>query len=348
MEDRARRSIGQCYDEGVVQMVENVGEVVEDERGKRFNVNESYDAIKERWLKERTVIFIFQDEARDLSRSVKEDLIRAHEDGWMSRRLFDPSIRRGRVKFEGPNVISYVAKAIEVATWLVQKATIKLALRGKEYSVLVKPWMTKPELKELKLREAETNFWIVALRVPLDAMCYLPSAAEGLFGGVKMMHPLEVDRVKPKLMNIKLDMDPSARFRVENSLTIESPKGELWTLDSHLAEALTQAGVKWLRLDAVREANSHELEAISLTQEVTALLLLSVNEKLPDSLNLRSKFLLTSLTKNWRSSSQQSHSGSGSRQSPMHQSPVESVWRWGDDQIDSCIQYQAMGTTVDG
>ncbi|GBG83030.1 hypothetical protein CBR_g36648 [Chara braunii] len=231
MEDRARRSIGQYYDEGVVQLVENVGEVVEDERGKRFKVNESYDAIKERWLKERTVIFIFQDEARDLTRSVKEDLIRAHEDGWMSRRLSDPSIRRGRIKFEGPNVISYVAKAIEVSTWLIQKATIKLGLRGKEYSVLVRPWMTKPELKELKLREAETNFWIVALRVPLDAMCYLPSAAKGLFGGVKCMLPPEADRTKPKLMNIKLDMDPMARFRVENSLTIESPKGELWTVD---------------------------------------------------------------------------------------------------------------------
>ncbi|GBG61292.1 hypothetical protein CBR_g19825 [Chara braunii] len=148
----------------------------------------------------------------------------------MARRLFDLNIRRGRVKFESPNVVSYVAKAVEVATWLIQKRTINLKLGGKEYPVLIKPWMMKLELKELRLREVETNFWILALRVPLDAMCYLPSAVEGLIGGVKCIHPPEADRSKPKLMNIKLDMDPQTRFRVEDTLSIESPKGELWTV----------------------------------------------------------------------------------------------------------------------
>ncbi|GBG59479.1 hypothetical protein CBR_g38503 [Chara braunii] len=231
MEDRVRHSIGQCYDEGIMQLVENLREVVIDERGKRFRVNESFDAIKEKWLKICTVIFIFHNEARDLGRSVKEDLVRAYEDGWMARRLFNPEIRRGRIKFESPNVLSYVAKAVEVAIWLVQRQSIKLNLRGTEYSATVKPWMTKAELKELKLQEARTNFWIIALRVPLDAMCYLPIAAEGLFLGVKAMHPPTADRSKPKLMNIKMDMEPQARFRVEDTLVIESPKGEIGTIE---------------------------------------------------------------------------------------------------------------------
>ncbi|GBG89803.1 hypothetical protein CBR_g49654 [Chara braunii] len=199
MEDRVRHSIGQCYDEGVFPVEPNMGEVVEDERGRRFRVNESLDAIKEKWLKERTVIFIFQDEARNPTR--------------------------------GPNVVSYVARASEVATWLVQKGSTRLSLAGKDYPVAFKPWMTKPELKEIRLRDAETNFWIVALRVPLDAMYYLRSAAEGLIGGLKQMHAPEADRSRPKLMNVKIDMDPQARFKVEDTLIIESPKGEWWKVE---------------------------------------------------------------------------------------------------------------------
>ncbi|GBG80678.1 hypothetical protein CBR_g31137 [Chara braunii] len=231
MEEHTRQSIGQCYDDGVFQLAANLGAVVIDARGKRFKVNASLDEIKEKWLKERTVIFIFQDEARELSRGVKEDLIRAYEDGWAARRLFNPELRRGRVKFEGPNVVSYVAKATEVATWLAQKGTISLNLKGKDYTVTLKPWMTKQELKELKLREAENNFWIVALRVPLEAMYYVASAAEGLVGGVKYMHPPEADRTKPKLVNVKLDMEPQVRFRVEDHLMIESPSGEIWKVE---------------------------------------------------------------------------------------------------------------------
>ncbi|GBG66062.1 hypothetical protein CBR_g55405 [Chara braunii] len=231
VEDKVRHSLGQCYDKRVLQVTPGAGEVVSNEKGKRFKVNGSLDAIKERWLKERTVIFIFQDESRNLSRAVKEDLVRAYEDGWFAKRLFRPEVTRGRIKFEGPNVISYVAKAVEVATWLVQKGSTQLSLKGKDYLVSFKPWMTKVELKDLRLKDAESNFWIVALRVTLDAMYYLSSAIEGLIKGVKHVHAPEMDRSWPKLMNLKIDMDPQARFRVEDTLTIESPKGELWKVE---------------------------------------------------------------------------------------------------------------------
>ncbi|GBG64740.1 hypothetical protein CBR_g46697 [Chara braunii] len=233
MEDQVRQSIGQSYDKGVMQINPNFGEVVIDARGKRFKVNGSLDEIKEKWLKERTIIMpvVFQDNSRNLTRGVKEDLIRAYEDGWMARRLFSPEVRRGKVTFEGANVISYVAKSPEVVLWMVQKASTNLNLRGVDYPVIFNPWMTKVDLKELKLKEAETNFWIVALRVPLEGFYYLTSVVEGLIGGVKNMHPPEADRSRSKLMNVKFDMDPQARYRVENTLAVESLKGEIWKIE---------------------------------------------------------------------------------------------------------------------
>ncbi|GBG74022.1 hypothetical protein CBR_g17733 [Chara braunii] len=149
----------------------------------------------------------------------------------MARRLFDPEVRRDRVTFEGANAILYVAKAPEVAAWMVQKAAMKLTLRGIDYPVVFKPWMTKADLKELRLKEAETNFWIVALRVSLEAFYYLASAVEALIRGVRHMHPSEVDRSCPKLMNVKFDMEPQATYRVENTLAVESPKGEIWKVE---------------------------------------------------------------------------------------------------------------------
>ncbi|GBG72687.1 hypothetical protein CBR_g12255 [Chara braunii] len=106
--------------------------------------------MKENWLKERTVILIFQEEARNLSRQVKEDLIRAYEDGWMSQQ--------------------------EVAEWMLRTKEAKLKLGTKEYRTIFKPWMPRQELRDTKLQEAEKNFWIVALRVQLDAYYYLGEA----------------------------------------------------------------------------------------------------------------------------------------------------------------------------
>ncbi|GBG62334.1 hypothetical protein CBR_g30288 [Chara braunii] len=204
------RAVGKCYNEGICPDDVNLGQVVEDAEGRRFVVNRDVDEIKEQWLKERTVIMIFRDEARLLSRKVKKVLIRAYEDGWYARKLFNPDIKRGRVRFEGQNVISFVAKARKVAEWLVGEGEAVLELQGKEYRTIFKPWMTKQELKNLRLQEANTNFWIIALRVQLDAYYYLKSAVTSMFGEVVHMHPPEIDPTRPKLMNVKLDMSPEA------------------------------------------------------------------------------------------------------------------------------------------
>ncbi|GBG63402.1 hypothetical protein CBR_g38025 [Chara braunii] len=145
---RVREFIGRCYDKGVCPEDINLGRVVEDEEGKRFVVEEAVDEVKEQWLKERSVVVIFQGEARKLARSVKEDLIRAYEDGWSARRLFAPKNRTGRVKFEGQNVASYVARAKEIADWLVKQKELKITLGKDGYLVQFRPRLSKQELQD--------------------------------------------------------------------------------------------------------------------------------------------------------------------------------------------------------
>ncbi|GBG60947.1 hypothetical protein CBR_g16069 [Chara braunii] len=94
-----------------------------------------------------------------------------------------------------------------------------------------KPWLPLQELKEIRLQEAETRFWIMALRVPLDAYYYLHSVVQGMFGEVRTMHPPEFDSSRPKLMNIKFDMAPEAREKLDDDLTIQAPSGERWKVD---------------------------------------------------------------------------------------------------------------------
>ncbi|GBG66302.1 hypothetical protein CBR_g58793 [Chara braunii] len=102
---------------------------------------------------------------------------------------------------------------------------------AEEYVVSFKPWLPLQELREVRLQEAEVKFWIMALRVPIDAYYYLRSAVQGIFGEVVQMYPPEYDRSRPKLMNVKLELSPDARHNVEDVLTIEGPTGEKWRVE---------------------------------------------------------------------------------------------------------------------
>ncbi|GBG89037.1 hypothetical protein CBR_g48645 [Chara braunii] len=228
---KIRESASKCYDEGVCLDDNNLGRVVEDAQGKRFVVNEAVNEVKEQWLKERSVVVIFQGEVQKLARSVKEDLIRAYEDGWTAKKLFHPTLKRGRVKFEDPNVASYVARAKEVAVWLIQQKEMKITLGSDEYQVLFKPRLSKQEMQDVRIQEPETKFWIIALRVQLEAYYYLASAVKGIFGDFLEMHSPEYDKDRPKLMNVKIDMPPIAWAKVDDELFIQPPKGEVWKVE---------------------------------------------------------------------------------------------------------------------
>ncbi|GBG59514.1 hypothetical protein CBR_g38538 [Chara braunii] len=151
---------------------------------------------------------------------VQEDLILAYENGWYRQRTFDRNTGRGRVHAEGPNVVSYVAKSPEVAQWLVAKAEDTIVIRGVEYSMQFKPWMTKTELEERRRLEDESKFWVMAIRVPLRVMFHVENMVETSMGRViKSLQP-EQDRTRPKLMNLKFELVREAEEKFEPELSM--------------------------------------------------------------------------------------------------------------------------------
>ncbi|GBG41381.1 hypothetical protein CBR_g83437 [Chara braunii] len=173
-EDRIRILIAKCYEDGVFPERMRHGEFVVENGIQVFKVNPQIDQLTTAWLKERTVTVVFQGAARDLSVKTREDLIRAYENGWFRSRTFSRGFKRGRVHGEGANVMSYVAKSREVAQWLVAKGEDVVVIRGVEYKMLFKPWLTRAELEDRRRQEEETTFWVTAIRVPLRTMFHVP------------------------------------------------------------------------------------------------------------------------------------------------------------------------------
>ncbi|GBG75467.1 hypothetical protein CBR_g20099 [Chara braunii] len=224
-EDRLRLLISKCYDDGILPEKFMHGEWKMEVGVKTFVVNPRLDELTTNWLKERTVTIIFQGAARDLPMKVREDLIRAYENGWYRQRIFDRTTKRGRVHAEGPNVVSYVAKSREVAQWMIAKAKDNIVIRGVEYNMIFKPWLTRTKLEErrrmeddskfwvmairvpLRRRlEDDSKFWVMAIRVPLRAMFHVESMIETSMGHVINSLPPEHDKTRPKLMNLKFDL----------------------------------------------------------------------------------------------------------------------------------------------
>ncbi|GBG73760.1 hypothetical protein CBR_g17100 [Chara braunii] len=130
-EERVRLLLSMCYDDGMLPDELQLEEVVIEGNEAVVTVNEKFDEIKIRWLMERTVVIIFRDAARELPRKMKEDIVRTYENGWQRDHIFDPPVGRGRVKFEGPNVISYVSRDKVVADWMVNEGEGAVTLRNR-------------------------------------------------------------------------------------------------------------------------------------------------------------------------------------------------------------------------
>ncbi|GBG80977.1 hypothetical protein CBR_g31533 [Chara braunii] len=217
-EDRLRLLISKCYDDGILPEKFRHGEWKMEAGVKTFVVNPRLDELTTNWLKERTVTIIFQRAARDLPMKVREDLIRAYENGWYRQRIFDRTTKRGRVHAKGPNVVSYAAKSREVAQWMIAKAEDNVVIRGVEYSMVFKPWLTRTELEERRRLEDDSKFWVMAIRVPLRAMFHVESMIETSMGHVINSLPSEQDKTRPKLMNLKFDLVREAEENFEAEL----------------------------------------------------------------------------------------------------------------------------------
>ncbi|GBG59713.1 hypothetical protein CBR_g54818 [Chara braunii] len=236
-EDRMKSLIAKCYEDGIIPEKFCHGEWVVEAGVRLFRVNQGLDTLVTSWLKERTVTVIFQGEARDLPLRIREDLVRAYENGWYRERICDRSIKRGRIHGEGPNVLSYVAKSGEVARWMIAKGEDKVVIRGIEYGMVFKPWMTKAELEERRRADDATKLWVVALRVPLRMMFHVESMVESAMGRIMKSLPPEPDKSRPKLMNLKFELAREA----EDLLKRNSPSSltmEKYTTSSSLAKTL--------------------------------------------------------------------------------------------------------------
>ncbi|GBG92704.1 hypothetical protein CBR_g56843 [Chara braunii] len=236
-EERVRLLLTMCYDEGRCPEDIPLEEVEIEGNEAVVTVDARFDAIKVRWLKERTVVIIFRYEARNLPRKVKEDIVRAYENGWNKEGIFDPPIEKGRIKFEGPNVISYVAKNCEVAEWMINEGMGEVMLKRKRYVFETKAWMPRAEWQEFGRIELEKTFWILAIQVPLDAYVYLHSALTKVIGPVVKMDSPDRFSPNPRLLNIRCELNPECRERFVDRLWVRLTTGGM--VEVRLANAAT-------------------------------------------------------------------------------------------------------------
>ncbi|GBG91076.1 hypothetical protein CBR_g51810 [Chara braunii] len=235
---RLRELSRRCYEDGVMTTNIDPGVMSGEGREVRFKVNRTIDEVKIDWLKEHTVTVIFREGARFLSRKVKEDIVRAFEDEKVADGSFEASsFSRGRVKIESPNVLSYVAKNSAIATWLILKGRDELSIGSNRYVLEFKPWLTKAQLRLRRQEEDDAGFWVVAVQVPLDAFFYLEAQVARAIGPVLRTYPAEQDRLKPALINIKFDIDPTSQGNMKDRIRVDTCEGD--ELEVRLASSET-------------------------------------------------------------------------------------------------------------
>ncbi|GBG90152.1 hypothetical protein CBR_g50246 [Chara braunii] len=226
-DERLRELMRLCYEEGIMPPNIDPGEMTVEGREVRFKVNKHIDRVKIAWLKEHTVTVIFRERARFLPKKVKDDIVRAFEDDKIQDGSFDAeNFRRGRVKVESPNVVSYVAKSRVIAAWMVTKGHDEITIGQDTYKLEFKPWMSKAQLREQRREEDDLTFWVIAVQVPLDSFFYLEAQVARAIGPVIRTHPTELDQLKPSLINIEFDIDPTSRPNMKDKIWAITPEGD--------------------------------------------------------------------------------------------------------------------------
>ncbi|GBG74176.1 hypothetical protein CBR_g17890 [Chara braunii] len=237
-EERILEMVRACYEDGIMPTDIDPGVTEVNGREVKFTLNTSVDEVKVKWLKARTVTIIFQEGARFLPRKVKEDAIRAYEDGWISDEFFGQDFKRGRIKVESPNVVSYIPRTQEITNWMLTKRSDFIELARVIYRTEFKPWITRAELKDWRKLVDQDTFWVVAVGVPLDEMVFLHVHVENAIGKILKRHLPEADDSDPKLVNLRFDIDPSKRDCMKDKIWIQTHQGDL--LEVRLADADTE------------------------------------------------------------------------------------------------------------
>ncbi|GBG90374.1 hypothetical protein CBR_g50622 [Chara braunii] len=217
-----------CFEDGVMpEGLDHEAFVVEN--GVRiFKVNETIGRMTTAWIKRRTFTVIFQGAAQDLSLKIREDLIRAYENGWILQRIFDRGVRRGRIHGEGLNMVSYIAMTEEIAQWMIAKGEDKVVVGSISYPMLFKPWMTRKELEDKRKVDDETKFWVIVLRIPIRTVFHVQDMLEKSMG--KVIKAYEPDKTRPKFMNRKYDLVKEVESNFVPELPMKLEDGEIVTI----------------------------------------------------------------------------------------------------------------------
>ncbi|GBG60628.1 hypothetical protein CBR_g8648 [Chara braunii] len=236
-EDRLKEMIRACYEEGILPTNIDSGEMEVDRREVKFVLNGTMDEIKVKWLKARTVTIIFGTDLASSRKKVKEDLVRAYEDVWIREETFGQEFRRGRIKVESLNVVSYIPRAQEITDWMLAKRSDFIDLGNVTYCTECKSWMTRAEVRDWRRTVDENVFWVVAVGVPLDEMVFIYVHVEKGIGKIIKHHQPEADETDPKLVNLRFDLDPAAKANMKDKIWVQTHQGDL--LDVRMAFAET-------------------------------------------------------------------------------------------------------------
>ncbi|GBG82473.1 hypothetical protein CBR_g34849 [Chara braunii] len=180
--------------------------------------------FKDNW--ERTIIVIFQTKDQTLGLSLREQLIHIYEDGWYRDPARNPSAKSGKTHGEGPNVMSYVARSLEIARWMTNVGAAEIPCRGGSFKVLFKPWMMGAKLDDMRNQEQASRFRLIALLVPLVAMFTLQiDRPTSPVGKVLKMHPSDKKEDEPSLGNVKIDCESGVRDSYRDWIYVRSKDG---------------------------------------------------------------------------------------------------------------------------
>ncbi|GBG74394.1 hypothetical protein CBR_g18805 [Chara braunii] len=234
-EDRVKETIRACYEEGILPTNIDSGEMTVEGREAKFVLNSAVDEIKVKWLKARMVTVIFREGARFLAKKVKEDLIRAYEDVWIRDETFGHDFKRGRIKVESPNAVSYIPRSQAITDWMLGKRSDFIDLSNTTYRTEFKPWMTRAEVPDWRRTVDENTFWVVAVGIQLDEMAFIYMHIERAIGKIIKHHQPKADETDPKLVNLRFDLDPAAKANMKDKIWVQTHQGDL--LEVRMASA---------------------------------------------------------------------------------------------------------------
>ncbi|GBG78558.1 hypothetical protein CBR_g27782 [Chara braunii] len=186
-----------CFNNGILPSKLAPSTVTEGEDCVKVVVNHDIARFQADWLKEHAVSVFFYHETSSLPPGVKSRLI------------------------------TYVASAKQIASWMLMKKESKVTLDNETHTVYFRPWMSEHQLLIWRDLINRDFFWIRCLDVPVSAMGLLKGAVEDAFGSIIRDYAPFKFPVTPDLRDLRFDLALPAKARYKQRLIVD-----LWEFGS--------------------------------------------------------------------------------------------------------------------